>query len=218
MQQLNEKLHYSVLINSLNKEYGKNKTGKQMTPDDIYVLDIIYNLLQDCCTPLNNEEKSQLLKMYNYLLFNSNTICNEGYYKSYQTGKKEIFFQAEKDDCNDVPLKPQPVKIYYWQEESPTITVQQIIDKSDSTYVFSKNYDFTTQFNIGKDITYTNVGRICFSIVTSKISDNYKIFDYLNNDVTSGFTKTHLPDIDSILFISNNIYANGIINFKIKLL
>lgn len=217
MQQLNEKLHYSTLINSLSKEYNKNRIGKSMTPDDIYILDIIYNLLQDCCIDLNNDEKLQLLEMYSHLLFNSDVICNNTYIKVYQTSKGTPFVQAEKDDCNDTPVSPTYVKIYYWQEESPTTTIPQVIAKSDSEYVLGKNNEFASVFDSGKDITYVNVGRICFSIITSKLSDNYKIYDYLNNDVTAGFNKSYLTETKSILFVSNNIYANGTINFKIKL-
>jgi hypothetical protein len=218
MQQINEKSHYSTLISSLNKEYKKTKVAKVLTPNDIYLLDTTYNLLNGCCLELSDLEREKLLKIYNNILYSSKVICNNNYQGTYQMSKKDKFIQAEKTDCNTIPVKPKIAEIYYWQEESPTITIQQIIDKSNIEYINSKDKDSIIIFNSGKNINYINVGRICFAIINSKESDNYHIYDYLNNDITTGFTKIYLTDIEIILFISNNIYAEGTMNIKIKLL
>ena len=74
MQQINEKSHYSTIISSLNKEYKKTKLGKTLTPNDIYLLDIVYNLLQGCCLELSDIETKKLLQLYNNILFNSKII------------------------------------------------------------------------------------------------------------------------------------------------
>ena len=79
MQQINEKSHYSTIISSLNKEYKKTKIGKTITPNDIYLLDVVYNLLQGCCLELSDIETKKLLKIYNTLLHGSKVICNNNY-------------------------------------------------------------------------------------------------------------------------------------------
>ena len=68
MQQINEKSHYSTLISSLNKEYKKTKLAKTLTPNDIYLLDVVYNLLQGCCLELSDIETKKLLKIYPFPL------------------------------------------------------------------------------------------------------------------------------------------------------
>ena len=107
MQQINEKSHYATLISSLNKEYTKTKIGKPLTPNDIYLLDIIYNLLNGCCLELSSLEYRQLLNIYNNILFNSKVICNNSYQQEYQITKKDKFIQAEKTDCNTIPSQPK---------------------------------------------------------------------------------------------------------------
>ena len=215
MQQINEKSHYSTLISSLNKEYTKTKIGKPLTPNDIYLLDIIYNLLNGCCLELSSLEYRQLLNIYNNILFNSKVICNNSYQQEYQITKKDKFIQAEKTDCNNYPSNTN--YIYYWQEDGPSITISEITDLLDDFgFIFSKEKDTKQAFSIGKDISYILVGRISFAIVDSKSTDDYIIYDYLNNNVTEGFTKIYIESHKLITYVSNNIYANGIMNFKIK--
>ena len=45
MQSINNKSHYATLISSLNKEYLNAKLGKTLKPNNLYILDIVYNLL-----------------------------------------------------------------------------------------------------------------------------------------------------------------------------
>jgi len=218
MQQINEKSHYSTIISSLNKEHKKTKVGKQLTSNDIYLLNIIYGLLKESYLELSDKETEELCKIYNTILYNSKIICNNTYQEIFQVNKKDKFIQADKTDCNNIPLEIITNEIYYWQEELPTVTIQEIIDKSDIEYINTKNKDSLISFNSGKNINYVNIGRICFAITNVKESDNYHIYDYLNNDITVGFTKIYLTDIETILFISNNIYSTGTMNIKIKLL
>ena len=129
--------------------------------------------------------------------------------------KKINFIQAEKTDCNNYPSNTN--YIYYWQEDGPSITISEITDLLDDFgFIFSKEKDTKQAFSIGKDISYILVGRISFAIVDSKSTDDYIIYDYLNNNVTEGFTKIYIESHKLITYVSNNIYANGIMNFKIK--
>jgi len=217
MQQINEKSHYSTLINSLNKEYKKTKLGKPLTPNDIYLLDIVYNLLQGCCLELNNIEIKKLLNIYNNILFSSKVICNNNYQEKYQISKKDKFIQAEKTDCNNTPIQPTITKIYYWQEALGT-TIDDILELIESgTYLETKPSDLISIFEEGKDINYTNIGLICFALTNTFIDDIYNIYDDDNDaNITTGFESFYNEDLKTRIFISNNIYSYGIMNFKIK--
>lgn len=215
MQQINEKSHYSTTISSLNKEYKKTKIGKTMTPNDIYLLDVVYNLLQGCCLELSDIETKKLLKLYNTILHTSKVICNNNYQEVYQMTKIDKFIQAEKTDCNTIPVKPVTNKIYYWQEVSYLTTIDDIILLVDNEgYFTDKLSDTYSNFeNIGKTINYPYLGRICFYATKS---DNYKfvITDLLNNDVTDIFDIVYLPDLNDTLFVSKDFYTPSDIFFK----
>ena len=217
MQQINEKAHYSTLISSLNKEYKKTKLAKTLTPNDIYLLDIVYNLLQGCCLELSDIEIKKLLQLYNNILFNSKIICNNNYQETYQMSKKDKFIQAEKTDCNNIPLQPIITKIYYWQEPLGVI-VDDILELIESgTYLETKFSDSISIFEEGKDINYTDIGLICFALNNSLLTDNYHIYDDDNNaDITNGFESFYNEELQTRIFISNNIYSYGVMNFKIK--
>ena len=217
MQQINEKSHYSTIISSLNKEYKKTKIGKTITPNDIYLLDVVYNLLQGCCLELSDIETKKLLKIYNTLLHGSKIICNNNYQEVYQMSKKDKFIQAEKTDCNNIPLQPIITKIYYWQEPLVVI-VDDILELIESgTYLETKFSDSISIFEEGKDINYTDIGLICFALNNSLLTDNYHIYDDDNNaDITNGFESFYNEELQTRIFISNNIYSYGVMNFKIK--
>lgn len=217
MQQINEKSHYSTIVSSLNKEYKKTKIGKTITPNDIYLLDIVYNLLQGCCLELSDIETKQLLKIYNALLHTSNIICNNNYQEIYQMSKQNKFIQAEKTDCNTIPVQPVTNNIYYWQEESYITTINNIIPLVDDVeYFTNKLYDTYFNFeNIGKTINYSYLGRICFYV---EESNDYKfiITDILNNDVTDIFDIIYLSNSNDTLFVSKDFYTPSDIFFKFK--
>ena len=216
MQQINEKSHYSTVISSLSKEYKKTKIGKTITPNDIYLLDIVYNLLQECCLDLSDVESKKLLNIYNTILYNSKIICNTNYQEIYQMSKSDKFIQAEKDDCNTIPTQPKLTKIYYWQEESYLTTIDDIIPLiDDEGYFTNKLYDTYSNFeNIGKTINYEFLGKICFYAEESD-DKQFIITDILNNDVTDIFDITYLSDSNDTLFVSKDFYTPSDIFFKL---
>ena len=215
MQQINEKAHYSTLISSLNKEYKKTKLAKTLTPNDIYLLDIVYNLLQGCCLELSDIEIKKLLTVYNNLLFGSKVICNNSHQQKYQMSKKDKFIQAEKTDCNTIPIQPKVTKIYYWQEQSYLTTITDIIPLLTSTnYFTNKLFESYSNFeNIGKTINYPYLGRICF-YATESDNKSFIITDVLNNDVTDIFDIIYLSDSNYTLFVSKDFYTPSNIFFK----
>ena len=218
MQQINEKSHYSTIISSLNKEYKKTKIGKTITPNDIYLLDVVYNLLQGCCLELSDIETKKLLKIYNTLLHGSKIICNNNYQEVYQMSKTDKFIQAEKDDCNTIPTQPKVTKIYYWQEQSYLTTITDIIPLLTSTnYFTNKLFESYSNFeNIGKTINYPYLGRICF-YATESDNKNFIITDVLNNDVTDVFDTNYSSTLNNTLFVSKDFYTPSDIFFKFKI-
>ena len=217
MQQINEKSHYSTIISSLNREYKKTKIGKTLTPNDIYLLDVVYNLLQGCCLELNDIEIKKLLKIYNTLLHTSTIICNNSYQEVYQMSKTDKFIQAEKDDCNTIPTQPKITKIYYWQEQSYLTTITDILPLLTSTnYFTNKLFESYSNFeNIGKTINYPYLGRICF-YATESDNKNFIITDVLNNDVTDVFDTNYSSTLNNTLFVSKDFYTPSDIFFKFK--
>ena len=217
MQQINEKSHYSTIISSLNKEYKKTKIGKTISPNDIYLLDVVYNLLQGCCLELSDIETKKLLKIYNTLLHGSKIICNNNYQEVYQMSKTDKFIQAEKDDCNTIPTQPKVTKIYYWQEQSYLTTITDIIPLLTSTnYFTNKLFESYSNFeNIGKTINYPYLGKICF-YATESDNKNFIITDVLNNDVTDVFDTNYSSTLNNTLFVSKDFYTPSDIFFKFK--
>ena len=217
MQQINEKSHYSTIISSLNKEYKKTKIGKTITPNDIYLLDIVYNFLYGTHLTLSDIEIKKLLKIYNTLLHTSKIICNNNYQEIYQMSKKDIFIQAQKTDANNIPLQPIVNKIYYWQEQSYITTINNIIPLLTTTnYFTNKLFDSYTNFeNIGKTINYPYLGRICF-YATESDNKNFIITDILNNNVTDIFDTNYSSTLNNTLFVSKDFYTSSDIFFKFK--
>jgi hypothetical protein len=130
--------------------------------------------------------------------------------------KENIFIQAEKTDCNTIPVKLTDNNIYYWQEESYTTTIENIILLvDDEGYFTNKLSDTYNNFkNTGKTITYEDLGRICFYAVKSD-NKNFKITDILNNDITDIFDIEYVVDLNSTLFVSKDFYSPSDIFFKI---
>lgn len=211
MQQIYEKSHYATVISSLNKEYKKAKIGKSIIPNDIYLLDTVYNLLQESNLTLSDTEKDKLLEIYNILLYKSKIICNNTYNEVSQMSKIDKFIQAEKTDCNNFPLETILNVIYYWQEDSITNTIDDIIPEINDRVKLQATY---LDFSDGKTITYSNIGRLCF-LLNNETSVNYSIYDELNNNVTSLFNLQYISVINSVIIVSKSIYSHGDINLKI---
>lgn len=213
MQTINEKSHYATVISSLKKQYVNTKIGKVLNPNDIYILDVVYKFLDECCLPLTDCEKKDLLDIYKKLLYKSNTICTSNYQDKYQVSKKNKTIQAEKTDCNNFNT---PVYSYYWQENSVSKTQTQILAEIlNDSYFTNKSKTSIAKFNEGIEIPYNNVGRISFYIGESKTL-NYEIRDIDNLVITDSFDIKLEPNTGGTLITSKNIYSYGQIFFKIK--
>ena len=203
------KNHLGVLIGSIDKIYKKAQTVGKLESKEIYYLNIIYKLLNNL--ELTNSQNNQLITFYNKLSFYSDNICPPKIIKKYQTTPKPKFEQAEVTDCNTVISNKS---ILYWQEVY-TLNNSQITNLVDDTnYLIDKPSDTYENFEIGKNIDYTKVGKIVFLALESNTID-YIVKDNLNINVTHTFEITLIPHLNATLFISDNNYSHGTMNFKI---
>lgn len=204
------KKHLSVLIGSVNKIYNKAKINGELKARDVYYLNTLFKLLS--ISDLSYTDKKQISTLYNNISFCSDYICPPVIYKSYNTTIKPNFQQAESTDCNTYPAKKE---ILYWQEPYTLSEVDILTLLDDTTYLVDKPFDTYPNFDMGKSIDYTEIGRLVFIAIDANTTD-LKIYDALNNDVTHTFNKTLYPIANGVIFVSQNIYSHGIINFKIK--
>lgn len=211
---INEKVHITSIIASLDKIYKQSKLNGELNSEDIYILDSIYKLINDCETSLNDFQIKTLTTLYNSIRKSSKFICPVDKYKSYTTTSNNKFIQAEVDDCNTLPIQDL---IYYWQEELG-VTDSEILTKiAQGDYLDTKFSDLKPEFINGKNINYNDIGVICFALNKTLSGDNYFIYDDDNNaDVTGAFKSFYNSILKTRIFISYNIYSHGLMNFKIK--
>ena len=203
------KNHLGVLISSIDKIYKKAQMVGKLESKEVYYLNIIYKLLNN--SELTNSQNNQLITFYNKLSFYSDNICPPKVIKKYQTTPKPKFEQAEVTDCNTVPSNKS---ILYWQEIY-TLNNSQITELIDDTsYLIDKPSDTYENFEIGKNIDYIKYGKLVFLALESDTT-NYIVRDSLNIDVTHTFNITLIPHLNATLFISDNNYSHGTMNFKI---
>lgn len=209
----NEKQHIASTIASLTKVYNQSRINGKLNSKDIYIVDLIYKLLNSCETSLNQFQKKTLTLLYNNIRRNSKYICQVENYKTYYINNNNKFIQAESSDCNTLPSQDL---IYYWQEPLGVIDTVILENIATGTYLDLKTSDLKSSFiDGGKDITYTDIGLICFALNKTKSSFKYKIFDDNDADVTDGFESFYNTNLQTRIFISYNIYSHGIMNFKI---
>jgi hypothetical protein len=213
MLTVNDKNHTSLVIGSIERIYNRSKIYGKFKIKNLYFIDIIAKLLYRDCITLTSEQTNSLLSIYYATTSQSGELCRPTVCKIYQSSIRPNFIQAEADDCNDVPKFP---KIYYWQEGSITsnlASIRPLVD--DYNYIGGKLSDTYESFHKGRDVHYTNIGRICF-LATESTTTTYSMYDILGNNVTDAFDIVLIPLIKSTLFVSKNIYSHGDIYFKIQ--
>ena len=70
-------------------------------------------------------------------------------------------------------------------------------------------------FEVGKIITYTEIGRICFAISPTQVQD-FVITDSLNNDITDAFDVNYNVELNLALFVSKAVYSYSSFYFNFK--
>jgi len=212
MLEINEQNHTSVLISSLDNIYNQGKLNGKLNSINLYILNIIYKLLDNCCMTLTQIQRRELIDLYRKIYFNSESICKITNIQKYIMPVKQTFTQAEIEDCNQINTFP---KIYYWQYDGLNSIFQSIVDEVIITdYFNNKEYDSYENFALGKIITYSKIGKIIFAAFDT-LNSNLNIFDNLNNNITDQFTRTYIDSHNLTLFVSKNNYSHGDIKIKI---
>lgn len=206
--------HISILNSSLHKIYNNALIGGKLKSIDLYVLNLLYKILNNSNIIISTENQNKIIEYYNNLLFSTNDICNLEFINQYKTNTINTTFQADFTDCNE--FNPF-AEIFYWQEDFLNNGVTNVVsDVVLPNYLDNKPFDTYVNFNNGKLITYSLIGNICFLATNTLSSTNLIIIDYLNNDVTHTFDKTYIPQLKATLYVSQNIYTLSDIQFKIK--
>jgi len=214
MLEINEQNNTAVLISSLDRIFNQGKLNGKLNSIDLYILNLTHNLLDNCCIELTHDQRRALMDLYRKIYFNSEEICHVTNIQKYTIQPTISFVQAEAIDCNQYPKFEN---IYYWQEETLGKTINEIaLEISDTGFFNGKLFDTEIKFNTGVNCNFNQIGYICLAILDTLPTDTYKIYDYLNNDVTHMFERRYVNEINTILFVSNNIYSYSITNLKIK--
>jgi hypothetical protein len=205
--------HALVLNASLKKLFDQGKLNGKLKPEDLYILNVLYNLITECNITITQEQRKQLECLYFTIYNNSPHICKVKGVVGFPVNLDTKFIVQEP---NDQDIYTVISKVSYWQESLGT-DAQEILDLIDTgEYIDTKLADTKVVFEAGKDITYSTVGLIVFALNCSEESTKYAIYDILNNDVTNGFQSFYNSALTTRIFISSNIYSFGTINFKIK--
>lgn len=209
MNEVNSNDHISTMIGSLTNIYNKARLSGKLKATNLYLLEAVYKLIGECELSLTQTQKTLLIELYRNIVATSDEIC-------FYTDLEEMKSSFTQGNSSGNGLIISENKIHYWQETDVSTTSSSILTSllSDA-YLASKPYDTNVAFQAGKTISYTNVGLISFAIPKATSISNYKIYDYLDNDVTTGFTKTFISTKNILVFISNNIYGYGDLLFKV---
>jgi len=211
MIEISDKKHISTIIESINKAYKQARINGKLSVTYIYYLNIIKQLLDNDVLELTVNQRNTLIKLYVKSSLLSDQICLPKVYKSYQTKPIVKFEQAETIDCNTFNSFS---KIFYWQEEFNR-TAGDVLAENKIDYLDDKLFDTYNVFENGKDITYSDIGLICFFALDALSTDTFIIKDSLGNNVTHTFTATYDSVVKGRLFVSQNKYTYSTMNFKI---
>lgn len=208
---ITNKNHLETVVGSLNKMILIAQQKGVLNSKELFLVNLIGKIILEDHNEMSFKDKQRLINMY-FAIINkySKIICKSELKRNYAF--------TSYLDANTIPSKcyiaPLNKSILYWQEVY-TLNNSQITDLVDNqSYLIDKPSDTYENFEIGKNIDYTKVGKIVFLALESD-TVNYIIKDVLNNDVTHTFNISLIPQLNATLFISDNNYSHGIMNFKI---
>ena len=213
MLNIDTKTHLATLISSLDKDYNNSKKTGKLNPFEVDYINLIYTLLHNCDLKISNRNRKELVTLYNRITYTSKTICHKEIIEPVHYNIKNNFTQAECSDCSEIPAVKNK-KIYYWQSEIITDSIEDIKLLINQAFLDTKQFDTYSNFETGKTITYNNIGRICF-LDSNSNSLNYEIKDSLGNITTDQYDIEQLPN-NQVLIVSKNIISFGDLFIKIK--
>lgn len=116
---------------------------------------------------------------------------------------------------NETNPEPSIVSVFYWQLNSLTEDISDVVPLISPSYLGTKPNALLEAFNVGVEIDYVFIGRICFAIYETE-NDYYAIKDILNNDVTENFDTFYFADTKIKLYVRKNVSSFARITFKIQ--
>lgn len=200
--------HQAVLNSSLDVVFNKARISGKINVINIYILNIIFKLLNTPYIELTVTQKEYLINLYRQVYFESKEICKIKDYNPTIYPTIKTFKQADFTDCNNFEVIEN---IYYWQNDSLSL-ITPVISTLD--FFNDKEFDSKLNFQNGKSISFSLIGQINFAIFKSDNSD-FEIKDILGNVINSQFNKIFNSTYNVTIFTSKNIFSHGDINFKI---
>ena len=106
-------------------------------------------------------------------------------------------------------------EVCYWQLNNTEDRLEEVIPLINESFLSTLPRASFSDFEVGKIVSYTEVGRICFAISPTQVQD-FVITDSLNNDITDAFDVDYNETLDLALFVSKAVYSYSSIYFKFK--
>ncbi len=110
----------------------------------------------------------------------------------------------------------ESILIYYWQYDNVNDDISNAPD-IDQAFLDTKTSEIIDNFLAGKEVAYTDVGRIGFAI-TNVPENYYRILDTFGVNITSVVFDSYYDDINNIqIYISKSVITVSDIYFKFVL-
>ena len=117
---------------------------------------------------------------------------------------------------NVIPIS-RTDRVYIWQAAGYERSIADILsDALDPSFLNNQVFYNYLTFTTGVTYNLINVGRIAFVLSDIPSTDDYRIYDVLNNDVTHTFVRTYDTNTRAAIFISTNIFGFNVIEFSIR--
>lgn len=214
MININDEKQTLDTYHSLNKSLVNASIFGKLNNSDVYILNLIYKLLTKCEDSLTESQINNLIILYHDIYYKSNTICKT--YPKINIKNKSTISQFQ----NSSTFTNTSQTIYYinyWKETDFNLSFEDLkILVENSVYPESKFKNTFENFNNGLNLNLNTIGKICIYIPNTELSEIYKIFDILNNDITDMFDSYFDYNNQYKIYMSKNIYASSSIFLKIK--
>jgi hypothetical protein len=185
---------------------------------------VLCTLIQEKVKGIANYKEILLYFLSNYygaFYFNERFAAIDDEEKAYVTTKYKY---AKIVKCmKKAGFAPQDVvdivegqsQVFFWQLDTPEETFGDVIPTINLPFLQTKPVEEFSEFEQGKIVTYTSIGRICFAITPTQVQD-FLIQDSLNNDITDAFDIHYDSTLNLVLFVSKIVYSHSSIYFKFK--
>lgn len=201
--------HIKTLDSSLTKIVKNATYTGELNIANLYLLNTINNILYNSCLELNHEQTSGLKEIYTKLTFRNPEICKGSALEDTLLKKSSNFTTCYEDTDSVIT----DLNVYYWKSgitESNNTIINSITEE------FLETVESTERSLLSQGFTLTSqtIGKLVI-LYRNYPNANFTVYDTLNNNVTSAFTTYSIPNLNSTLLISNEVYTNDDLRLKI---